>query len=221
MNVPVDPISYIYTFNGASYPTQGNALADAWLLVLQQIAPPRNFICPSDPFQPFPADILYGPPNSPQPGTYLDFGIYQGNPAKTFSYSFAYPWCNATPQLVPWWRGTANGSLVLAADIGPSLSLPANDPNATPGTSMSNSKNHKGTGQNVLFVDGHVGFCARSDVGPANDCIYTAGGGTIFCKSGGMQFNLMLRLRTSTPILRAAMAFLFRGDHDRKSPRYS
>ena len=55
---------------------------------------------------------------------------------------------------------------------------------------MSNSKNHKGTGQNVLFVDGHVGFCARSDVGPANDCIYTAGGGTIFCKSGGMQFNL-------------------------------
>jgi prepilin-type processing-associated H-X9-DG protein len=101
-------------------------------------------------------------------------------------------WTGAVPQLVPWWRGTANSSLVLAADIGPSLSLPDNDPRLPAGTRESNSKNHGGLGQNVLFADGHVSFNKGSDVGPAGDCIYTATAtaGTIYCNTGGTRFNI-------------------------------
>lgn len=41
-----------------------------------------------------------------------------------------------------------------------------------------NSPVHKGDGQNVLFIDGHVDFEKRSFVGIENDDIYTRWDGT-------------------------------------------
>jgi prepilin-type N-terminal cleavage/methylation domain-containing protein/prepilin-type processing-associated H-X9-DG protein len=183
---PTDPINYIY---GVNMPVPGYPAVNAWLLVLTNTLSPKNFLCPSDPLHPVAEDTAYQPPLAPASGTYINFGINNYHSATTLSYGFTYPWMGTVPQLVPWWRGTAKSSLVLAADIGPTMSPPNDDPTAPAGTPASNSKNHGGKGQNVLFFDGHVSFSTRSDVGPAGDCIYTANGGTVYGTTGGVRFN--------------------------------
>ncbi|MEI8196620.1 MAG: hypothetical protein WCI73_11980 [Phycisphaerae bacterium] len=68
-------------------------------------------------------------------------------------------------------------NLVLGADVGPSwnqVKNDANNPTAQPGTKASNSKNHGGKGQNVLYADGHTVFSTTNRVGVLNDNIYTA-----------------------------------------------
>jgi hypothetical protein len=75
------------------------------------------------------------------------------------------------------------------------------DPTAAPGTSASNSKNHLGKGQNVLFADYHVDFCARNDVGPGSDNIYATNGGSVSVKKLGKQFTTTTNLRTGDDII--------------------
>jgi prepilin-type processing-associated H-X9-DG protein len=170
-----DPIAFSFTPNaGGIYPEAGSPLANPWLLVLTRRATPALFICPSDPKRPSAADTDSGPPLSATPRKYLDFGESQSLKAETNSYGFAYPWTAAMAPPVPWWRAAFDSSMPLAADVGPSMSPPLDDPTAPPGSRPSNSKNHGGLGQNVVFADGHVDFSRTNNVGFAGDNIYSA-----------------------------------------------
>lgn len=170
-----DPIAFTFTPNaGGIYPEAGAPLANVWLLVLTGRSKPPSFICPSDPVRPAPADTDSGPPLSAFGRKYLDFGESRTLTVETNSYAFAYPWTADLATPVAWWRTATEGSIPLAADVGPSLAPPADDPRAAAGTAVGNSKNHGGAGQNVAYADGHVEFCHRHDVGFAHDNIYTA-----------------------------------------------
>jgi hypothetical protein len=83
---------------------------------------------------------------------------------------------------------------VIAADIGPSLSLPLANPNALPGQRAGNSQNHGGSGQQVLLADAHVEFSKTNTVGRGNDNIYSADRGNIVVKAGGTQFTTAVNL---------------------------
>jgi len=188
---PIDPITAMYTpTGGGTYREAGDPLANMWLLVVTKRATPALFICPSDPRNPVPADITIGPPVA-SPSHMLNFGTYLGlaGSAETDSYAFAYPWIAILGPATPWWKGTFDASLPLGADIGPSMTPPTDDPTATPGTPASNSKNHRGAGQNVVFADGHVDFARRNDVGYAHDNIYTGNANAITVSKGGQKFN--------------------------------
>ena len=184
---PLDPVTY--TFDPIYLnPEAGDPMANLWLLVLSKLSVPKQFICPSDPRAPKVADTRGDLPAYSAPGWTLNFGVYQGISSETFSYAFAYPWIGPLQPPAAWWRNIGTGSNVLAADIGPSLSSPLDDPNAPQGTSVANSKNHGGQGQNVLFGDAHVSFCTRNDVGVANDNIYTYSGNPVTKKTGKQLF---------------------------------
>jgi type II secretory pathway pseudopilin PulG len=161
--------------------TPGSPTANAWLLVLSGLEQPKGFICPSDPRGVQPSYLYTTPAFSPTPEVFSDFGalIDSGGTelgmSTGFSYSFAYPWyADYTPQQ-PWWRDTGNSQLALACDMAPSYSPPLNDPTAAPGTPASNSKNHNGVGQNIVFGDAHVEFSKTNRVGPQMDNIFEFG----------------------------------------------
>ena len=193
---PADPIASCYKDQGGGfYPEMGDPLANLWLMVLDGRLQTKQFVCPSDPARPSPADVQYQRPRYSANGCFLNFGAAQGKVTTgatmvyTCSYSVAYPWVPATGLPALWWSGKGSVAVVLAADIGPSLSPPLDDPTAPAGTPASNSKNHQGVGQNVLFSDSHVEFCVRNDVGPEHDNIYTASGNAITVKKGGKQLS--------------------------------
>jgi prepilin-type N-terminal cleavage/methylation domain-containing protein/prepilin-type processing-associated H-X9-DG protein len=169
----------------------GEPMINLWILVLQQSLLPKQFICKSDPRAPVPARQI----NASSGFHYLNFGIVSeddyGDPVRgaTFSYAFAYPWSGPTSSVPPWWKGDPDAGVPIGADIGPSLAGPENNPTAGPGTAASNSKNHGGKGQNVLFADAHVDFVARNDVGRQGDNIYTADNNNLFVKAGGAKLS--------------------------------
>jgi prepilin-type N-terminal cleavage/methylation domain-containing protein len=191
-----DPVADLYVNRGTSaapsFDNMGEPLGNAWILVLLGTAKPKQFICPSDPLSPKPSEILTTPDYLPYHGTFLNFA--KGGS----SYAFAYPWINGSGAIINAWRGGADSGVVIGADIGPSLSgTPLDDPTAPAGKAASNSKNHGGTGQQVLFADHHVEFATRNDVGPGRDNIYTAVTGTISVKSGGTQLTSSTKLNTN------------------------
>jgi prepilin-type N-terminal cleavage/methylation domain-containing protein/prepilin-type processing-associated H-X9-DG protein len=196
-----DPIMDAYTNNGTpsvpSYRSMGEPMANLWLLVLLSMAKPEQFLCPSDTLSPVAAD-LNTPPGFAVKGVFVNFGTVHGIPGggPTYSYAFAYPWIGATNLLPDWWRGGADGSVPIGADMGPSLTPPYDDPTAPPGSSKGNSKNHGGRGQNVLFADAHVSFSSRNDVGRGADNIYTASANSIWVKTGGAAFNITSGVNT-------------------------
>jgi prepilin-type N-terminal cleavage/methylation domain-containing protein len=203
---PEDPIAYSYKDIGG-YAEMGDPMANLWLLVMDKRLTSKIFICPSDPLTPLAADTRYTTPAFTSTGSFLNFGSAQGNVnvgpsiVTTYSYAFAYPWASASDPPAPWWRGNGPPTNVFAADIGPSLAPPLDDPTATPGTTVSNSKNHLGKGQNVLFADFHADFYARNDVGPGNDNIYTTNGGAVSVKKLGKQLTVTMNLRTGDDII--------------------
>lgn len=187
---PEDPIADLYTLP-TFFPEGGDPLANMWLLVLTKRVTPQTFLCPSDPRMPVPADTVAGPPVQAFTGKFLNFGSYNGlaGSAETDSYAFAYPWSAPLAPPVPWWRASFDSAMPVGADIGPSAASLIDDPNAPPGTPASNSKNHGGKGQNVVFADGHVEFANRNDIGYGGDNIYTANHGGITVSKGGQKFN--------------------------------
>jgi type II secretory pathway pseudopilin PulG len=207
---PMDPIAYSYTdLGGGFYAHMGDPMANLWLMVMERRVTPVTFICPSDPLWPVPADTAYRPPAFSTGGVFLNFGAAGGKVTAgsivvpTFSYSVSYPWVIASNIPVTRWRGHGTATDVLVADIGPSFSPPFDDPSAPAGTPASNSKNHGGSGQSVLFADFHVEFARRNDVGPRNGNIYATG--TVFIKKGGKQFTVTTNVDTfSDPILAPA-----------------
>lgn len=195
-----NPLTDLYTNTGVVtpvFPENAQPMANLWLLVLEKMVMPKQFVCPSDPNSPVPADIQYYPPMYASSGTFLNFGTIGGliGAGDTFSYSFIYPWkAVGLSGPIAAWRPNVKSGIVWAADIGPSRSLPNDDPTAAPGTTLSNSKNHAGRGQNVLFADSHVEFSGRNDVGIKSDNIYTGDGGNLFVLTGGKALNSTARL---------------------------
>jgi len=182
-----DPIYYMFT----QTPKQGDPMINLWTLVLNGTVAPKQFLCQSDPRNPVVARQFNGASGF----RHLNFGVAgedeYGDPVRgpTFSYAFAYPWSSPTTWVAPWWRGEQDSSQPIGADIGPSMMPPDDDPTAAPGTPASNSKNHGGRGQNVLFTDGHVDFTMRNDVGSHGDNIYTGDNNALFVKTGGAKLS--------------------------------
>jgi hypothetical protein len=89
-----------------------------------------------------------------------------------------------------WWKSSnTDPATPLAADIGPSGITATDDPTATPGTAASNSKNHGGQGQYVLYFDAHASWSDTNRAGAGGDNIYTAGGNAAYVATGGCMFN--------------------------------
>ena len=160
---------------------QGDVPGNMWLLVLKGMVQPKSFLCASDPTHPVPADLKCAPPTWAFSGYMQNFGVANGKElVNTFSYAWAYPWYADGKREARWWRNTLNGTLAIGADIGPSGQSKEDDPTARAGSKVSNSKNHGGEGQNVLYADGHVVFSNTNAAGMAGDNIYTACGGAIY-----------------------------------------
>jgi prepilin-type processing-associated H-X9-DG protein len=79
----------------------------------------------------------------------------------TYSIQNPYPSHGAIPSTdKTWWRNPMPARFALASDI-------------NPGLGVTNSNNHDGDGQNVLFGDGHVEFLQNPFVGVQRDNIFT------------------------------------------------
>jgi prepilin-type processing-associated H-X9-DG protein len=78
---------------------------------------------------------------------------------------------------------TLGGDFAVAADMNPGkgggydAALPKSPTASQQEMAKANSRNHQGTGQNVLYADGHVDFTTNPFVGVHQDNIYTAAGG--------------------------------------------
>ena len=139
--------------------------ASLWLLVRLGLASPRDFVCPStdDTADPF-TDAAGRPAPAGRRGNFRS--------ADHLSYSYACPFSSA-----PGYRlnDTRPPEFALLADRnpGPVASVPAWDAGPLD-LSVANSANHGRSGQNVLYEDGHVEFCATPYCGQDRDNIYTA-----------------------------------------------
>lgn len=154
------------------YYVQGDVLSNMWLLNLRRLTMPKQYICPSDPSAPRPA-AMQSVNKQGKTWTYESFGFISNTVVfgNTTSYAFAYPWYDTDKGPLPWWRNTVNTNQVIGADIGPLVG----------DTSVNaNSPNHKGTGQNVLFADGHVAFSTTNKAGIRGDNIYTANNDSVY-----------------------------------------
>jgi prepilin-type processing-associated H-X9-DG protein len=153
---------------------QPNDLTAAiFLLMKSQGIPPEVMICPYNDETSYEAD-----------STNLNGRSNFTDEKKNLGYSFANPYPTAavrhagyqlTSHLPP--------DFAIAADRNPGVNAPRSDVySATPtiGTKAmekANSANHEFEGQNVLFADGHVGWCQTPFAGVNNDNIYTAKNG--------------------------------------------
>lgn len=191
----LDPLYNLFN----AVPKYGDPMTNLWVLVLNNLATPGQFICKSDPRAPVPAERHYDASFSPPGGTYTDFGTINDvlGGGDTFSYSFPYPWSSTSSTVPLWWKGDPNSAAPIGADMGPTKSSAADDPTAMVGSAASNSKNHAGKGQNVLFADAHVEFSKRNDVGRGGDNIYTGDGDNLYVVTGGAKFNTITNLNAN------------------------
>jgi hypothetical protein len=154
--------------------TDGRASVSSslYLLVKYYDVKPKLFICRGDrritEFKPVKYDV-----DDTKLTDLWDFGP---NPPKHCSYSYHQPY---GPNRL---TTSSEPGLAIAADRNPWMDSPfqkardfqAFDPNGTPGqVRAGNAIAHKKDGQNVLFLDNHVGFEKRSFCGVNEDNIYT------------------------------------------------
>jgi len=101
---------------------------------------------------------------------------------KNLSYSFinVYPDANAVSKGYKI-NATVGAEIAIAADMNPGIgdnydvTFPTERSSASD-MKKANSRNHKGTGQNVLYGDGHVEFQQNAFCGTKRDNIYTVSG---------------------------------------------
>jgi len=196
-----DGIADLFTDNGVPgfpyYSQMGDPMANLWLLVLREHVTPKQFICPADPTSPKQAAQSYASPEFAGTGYFQNFGaVGTEASANTNSYSFAYPWHAAATTPGVWWKNTLNASVPIGSDMAPSGISGGDDPTASGGSKLSNSKNHGGgLGQNIVFADGHVEFSRTNRVGTSGDNIFCADGDTVYVAvgcgnfSGGLTFS--------------------------------
>lgn len=189
-------MQYYYTTASLKHPV-ADPMQCMWLLVLQGLMTPKNFICPSDPYAMAPS-LEYSNTVSnagTAPSAYVCFGFLSnnqqgvagGNPGPPAgegeSYSIADPWL-ANGQPGPWWNSDAGASVPVASDIAPcnengnaAGSTAQRITNILPsantyGPYIYNTPNHSGDGQNVGFADGHVVWETNPYCGQAHDNIW-------------------------------------------------
>jgi prepilin-type N-terminal cleavage/methylation domain-containing protein len=183
-------MQYYYTQAALQNPV-ADPMQCMWLMVLQGLMKPKNFICPSDPYAQAPSLEYYSKAatNSTGPAAYVCFGFLSDTQTAVASggqgesYSIADPWL-ADGQVGPWWTSKAGASVPVASDIAPvpeggngqgtemqriTNILPSAN---TYGPYIYNTPNHAGDGQNVGFGDGHVSWETNPYVGQAHDNIW-------------------------------------------------
>jgi prepilin-type N-terminal cleavage/methylation domain-containing protein len=147
---------------------QGSPEACLWVMVQNRNTPtPKIYLCKSDPYIAAPA--LTSDAN----GKYYD----NFQRSDQLSYAIVYPW-TSSGTVAPWWRDTLDSSLVVMSDLAPLAVAGSYNPAVTQGvaSTMYNSPNHAGQGQNVSYGDAHVDWARTPRVGANNDNIFTLGG---------------------------------------------
>lgn len=103
---------------------------------------------------------------------------------KNLSYSFANPYPDAAAVKLGYALNAKTGAeFALAADMNPGIgdnydvTFPTEN-SAASDIKKANSRNHNGSGQNVLYGDGHVEFQQNAFCGMKRDNIYTVSGST-------------------------------------------
>jgi hypothetical protein len=193
-------VSDWYGINGgaAAAPTaldEGSPLACMWLLVLQNYATTKSFICPSDPIATTPS-LQYSQTAPTNGGTAYqpNFGVMTDGQAPNGtgqgeSYSINFPWQYGTgpSNAGGWWTDNIDSDQPVMSDMAPldldnptvgtegrntELTLSGTNAN-TYGPYAFNSGNHGGDGQNVGFGDDHVSWETTPYVGADQDNIFT------------------------------------------------
>jgi prepilin-type N-terminal cleavage/methylation domain-containing protein/prepilin-type processing-associated H-X9-DG protein len=169
-------------FADPNRPTANDVTAGIFLLLRTQDITAEVFVCP-----------VQNPSLDPIPDTFGGGG--GANPAlnrsnftdwrKNLSYSFA----NAYPDEAAVKNGyklnsTTGAEFAIAADMNPGVgdgydvTLPINASASQAQMQKANSRNHQGSGQNVLYGDGHAEFQQNPFCGHKRDNIYTVSGST-------------------------------------------
>jgi prepilin-type N-terminal cleavage/methylation domain-containing protein/prepilin-type processing-associated H-X9-DG protein len=105
---------------------------------------------------------------------------------ENLSYSFSNPYPGPDPVNAGYkWNSTLGAEFAVGADLNPGISTPAPAQyDVTIATTLSsqkdmqksNSANHQGAGENILYGDGHVAFEQTPFAGTRRDDIYTVAG---------------------------------------------
>jgi prepilin-type N-terminal cleavage/methylation domain-containing protein/prepilin-type processing-associated H-X9-DG protein len=151
-----------------------------FLLVRTVDVTPEVFVCPSTNAE---KDNYGGKTGIPGAGATAKNKISFSDFRKNLSYSYANPYINQvavsrgySPTGAP-----IGAEFAVAADMNPGVTgnfdvtVPKDESDSQKNMQKSNSPNHRGAGQNVLFADGHVDFAQTPFCGMQRDCIYTAG----------------------------------------------
>jgi prepilin-type processing-associated H-X9-DG protein len=158
-------------------PATNDVTAVLYLLLRTQDLTPGVFICPSGD-----AAQWNFPAAKEDYSNFID--------SRNLSYSIAVPY--PTPQAVKdgWkWNQTMLSDFAVAADMNPGspevMQLNLSSPAAL--THKANSLNHAGTGENVLYADGHVEFKQTPLCGHWQDNVYTYGISGNYMDASGVQ----------------------------------
>jgi len=145
-------------------PGSAGISASLYLLIKGDYMSPKQFVCPSD----ADAAVFNVAQESGRRFDYYDVWDFGPEPTKDHvSYAYHMPY---TYNL----RGVPT-SFCLSDASHPSLAVLADRSPAGPGNSIS----HQGDGQNVVYVDGHVGFSKTPTAGLDGDNIYMVGTETV------------------------------------------
>jgi len=180
--------------SGIQTQDEGDPIACMYMLVLQNYATTKSFICPSDPIATTPS-LQYSQTAATNGGTAYqpNFGVMtDGQQPNTTgqgeSYSINYPWQYQSGGSTPanaggWWTNNIDSDQPVMSDMAPEdTANPTISPSGretteplsnTYGPYVYNSGNHAGAGQNVGFGDGHVSWETNPYVGADQDNIFT------------------------------------------------
>jgi prepilin-type processing-associated H-X9-DG protein len=156
---------------GVGGPAPNDVTAALWLLVRTQNFPPALFACPYN-------DVTtWEPDTAADPSGRSNVTDYRRN----LGYSYANPYPDAAAAAAGYRLGPGRGAaFAVMADVNPGTGA------------ASNSRNHDGDGQNVLYGDGHVQWQTGPNVGAAGDNIYTNRGGAVAASPADASDSVLL-----------------------------
>jgi prepilin-type N-terminal cleavage/methylation domain-containing protein len=153
--------------------------AALFLLIRTQDITPEVFVCPSSNAE----KDIYGGSGSPASGATAQNKINFSDWRKNLSYSYINPYPSKEVSRMPGYKfdTTLGAEFAVAADLNPGVgdgydvTAPKDENASQKLMQKANSRNHQGTGQSVLFGDGHVDFVQNPFCGTQRDHIYTRG----------------------------------------------
>jgi prepilin-type N-terminal cleavage/methylation domain-containing protein/prepilin-type processing-associated H-X9-DG protein len=151
--------------------------AAIFLLIRTQDITPEVFVCPNSDGE----KDTYGSAAGASAANKTSFTNWR----KNLSYSFANPYPDAASVENGYKLNSITGAeFAIAADMNPGVgdgfdvTLPSKETASQALMQKANSRNHQGTGQNVLYGDGHAEFQQNPFCGSKRDNIYTVSGST-------------------------------------------